>query len=95
MTPILIINENQIPPQDLKFLHERGYEILWTEGDDVPAVQLVPSKADRRFTVACAALQGMFANSALMGVHAGNAKERAETALKAADALLTELDKPT
>ena len=90
MAPILIINENKCPPQDFKSLHDLGYTILWTEGDDVPSVQLVPSKEDNRFTAACAAMKAL-----IPGYADCDPKHAAGTAMAAvqfADALLLELD---
>lgn len=90
MKPLLVINQDrwvpgQAPPE--------GYDIIWTYGEDVPAVQMVHTKADRRFGAACAALTGILADKGGTRYHSEGGVIRAS--ICAADMLLAELDKPT
>ena len=92
MKSILVINESRCPPQDLDTLRALGYTILWTEGADVPSVQLVPSKEDHRFTAACAALSGVLAGRRTPIYEDGDVYLIAMGSVRVADALLLELD---
>jgi len=96
MTTLLVINEDKCAPGlDFKRLRDLGYEIMWTTGNDVPSVQVVSSKEDRRFTAACAAMQGMLSNSHLTNMEGTGLAAIVAMARRSADALLAELDKPT
>ena len=90
MKPLLVINQDHwLPGQALP----DGYDIIWTEGEDAPAVQMVPTKTDRRFAAACAALTGILADKGGTRYHSESGVIRAS--IGAADMLLAGLDKPT
>ena len=90
--PILVINQDRFVPGTIL---PEGYDIIWMEGEDVPAIQTVPAKADRRFAAACAAIGGAM-RQAVSVAHLGSDTwcNAARIAVETADALLAELDKP-
>lgn len=96
MNPLLVINDDKCIPGTADHLQRLGYNYIVTEGEDTPAVQSVPTKEDRRFTAAVAALQGM---AYLIGTSTDAETRKiatasaAQDAVQYADALLTELAK--
>jgi len=91
MKPLLAINRGKTTLNTYERLRELGYDCILVEGADAPAVQSVPTKDDRRFTAAVAAMQGMLATEDTdIGFEPYRAAERA---VGFADALLAELSK--
>lgn len=85
MKPLLVVNLDKCAPGTAQYLGYLGYDHIAAEGQDVPAVQSVPTKEDCRFTAAVAAMQGLAGR-----ISTG---ELAGTAVQVADALLEELSK--
>ena len=85
MKPLLVVNPDKVTFEGLEHLEGIGYDYVFAEGEDAPAVQSVPAKEDRRFTAAVAAMQGLAGSipaSLLVG-----------TAIRVADTLLAGLSK--
>ena len=98
MKPLLVVNIDKCVPDTERHLHSLGYDYILTEGQDVPAVQSVPTKEDRRFTAAVACLQGLASrmtedrfNDLYEGIQGG--RKEAKVAIQLADALIAELPK--
>ena len=96
MKPLLIINEDICAPGTANHLRSLGYDCILTEGLETPAVQLVPTKENRRFTAAVACLQGLTSqitvsrfNDLYEDIQGG--RKEAKVAVQLADALLAEL----
>ena len=91
--PLLVINADKCEPDSARHLLDLGYDYIFVEGPDVPAVQSVPTKEDRRFTAAVAAMQGMLASEPPDGEYKPHTL--CQRARIYADALLEELNKET
>ena len=88
---LLVINQDKITPGgiDVVKLISAGLDTVWAKGPEAPAVQIIPSGEDRRFIAAVAAMQGILAGK----YPPAPSEERAEAAVRIADALLAELAK--
>ena len=98
MKPLLVVNQDKCELGTEERLDGLGYDYIVTEGQDVPAVQSVPTKEDRRFTAAVACLQGLASRmpdsrfEQLMWA-IQDCEAEAKVAVQLADALLAELSK--
>src|SRR3990167_10913094 len=93
---ILVLNQDKLAPGlalSFKRLVTLGFELIFVEGPDVPAVQIVPDREDRRFIAATAVLQGLLASAPVVDRTKINKTRWAAIACEFSDALLAELDK--